>query len=106
MQQVREPRKELVELAREGCEPCLARSELLAERADLALQRIDVAAGGLGAADRFGALVAQLAQAFDARLQLLALGFERNITVAVELETTLREVRRHGIEILAQRLGV
>ena len=61
MQQVREPGKKLVELAGERSEPRLAGAELFAERADLAFQRVDVAACGFGAADRFRALVARLA---------------------------------------------
>src|SRR6185503_869902 len=72
----------------------------------LALQRVDVAAGRFGAADRLRALVASLTQALDAHLQLLALRLEREVTLAVELETAPREVRRHGIEVLAQKLGI
>ena len=61
MQQVREAGKKLIELAGERTEPRLARGELVAQRTDLALQRVDVAACGFGASDRFRALVARLA---------------------------------------------
>ena len=103
MQQVRQPGEKIVELGGKRGEPRFARAELVAERADLALQRVDVAAGRFRAADRLRALVARLAQAFDARLQFLALGFEREVALAVELEAAPREIRRHGIEILAQQ---
>ena len=65
VQQVRQPGLEVVELGRERRQPRLAARELVAELADLALQRFDVATGGLRAADRLRALVARLAQALD-----------------------------------------
>ena len=106
MQQVRQSREKIVELVRDRGETRLARAELLAERADLALQRFDVAAGRFGAADRLRALIARLAQALDARLQLLALGLEPEIARAIELEATAREIGRHGVEVLAKKLRV
>src|SRR5262245_55021745 len=106
VQHVRQAGEEIVELCGKRSEPCFAGAELVAERSDFALQRFDVAAGSLGATDRFRALVASLAQAFDTRLKLLALRLERKITLAVELETASCEVRRHGLEVLAQELGI
>ena len=49
----------------------LARAELFRKSADLALQRLDVAACSLRFADRLGTFVARLSQAFDAHLQCL-----------------------------------
>ncbi len=39
-------------------------------------------------------------------LKLLALRFEREVTLAIELEAAPREIRRHGVEVLAQGLGI
>jgi hypothetical protein len=106
VQQVRQSRQKFVELFAERRETGFALAEPLAERADLAFQRFDVAAGGFGVANCFRALVAGLAQAFDAHLQLFALGFQREISVAIELEAAPREIRSHGVKILAQALGI
>ena len=69
--------------------------ERIAELADLAHQRLDVAAGRFRATDALRALVARLAQALDLDLQLFALRFERDVARAVEHETAAREIRDH-----------
>jgi hypothetical protein len=61
VKQVRQAGKKLVELRGDLGEALLARFERLAERADLASQRLDVLASGLRAADRLRTLVARLA---------------------------------------------
>jgi hypothetical protein len=106
VQQVGQPREKVVELRAESCEPRLAARQLVAERADLAHDRVDVAARGFGAADGLRALVALLAQILDARLQLLAFGLERKVALPIELEAAAREIRRDAVEVLAQYLGI
>ena len=101
MQQVRQAGEKLVELRRNAREPRLAGRERVAELADLALERLDVGAGRLRAADRLRALVTGLAPALHFDLELFALGFEREIALPIELEAAAREVRGHGVEVLA-----
>ncbi len=101
-EQVRKVREKRFELRGKRREPRFAAAERVAELADFALQRFDVAAGGLRATDVLRTLVASLAQALDMNLQLLALGLERDVARAVERETAAREIRDHGVEILSK----
>src|SRR5690606_31772213 len=106
VQEVRDAREEVVELRRERREPRFAGGERVAERVDLALQRLDVRARGFRAADGLRALVALLAEAFDADLQVLALGLERLVARAVERESAARQVRDDAVQVLTQQLWI
>src|SRR4029079_4470403 len=98
MQQVRQSGEEIIELGRQRSQSRLPARELVAELPDLALHCLDVATRSFRAPHALRALVARLAQAFDPDLQLLALRFECQVSLAVELETPAREIRDHAVE--------
>src|SRR5262249_22239397 len=106
VQQIRQAREKVVELGGDRGQLHLALRKRVAELADLSLERLDVAAGRLRAADVLRALVAQLAQPLDLDLQVLALRLESRPLVAVELEAAAREIRGHGVDVLAEQLDV
>ena len=106
VQHVRQTREEIVELRGRRGQLRLGCRQRVTELADVALQRLDVAARGFRAADVLGALVARLAQALDLNLDLLALRLEGEPALAVELEAAAREICDDRVEVLAKQLDV